>query len=128
MKGSQILCTFTFLSMGWESQTAVLEHFEVQATLVISTPDNSILPLISKCHESPNFFLYIVIAFRLWISQSMDNWKLWISHSGFSVPNCKLYMFILLLISKCKLSVTQNVMWQFEDYLFVKYTVGKIQN
>ena len=28
----------------------------IQATLVISTPDNSILPLISKWNESPNFF------------------------------------------------------------------------
>ena len=100
----------------------------IQATLVISTPDNSILSLISKWNESPNFFLYIGIAFRLWISQSMDNLKLWISQSGFSVPNCKLCMFILLLISKCKLSVTQNVMWHFEDYLFVKYSVGKVQN
>ena len=77
-------------------------HFlHIQATLVISTPDNSIPSLISKWNESPNFFLYIVIAFRLWISQSMDNLKLWISQSGFSVPNCKLRMFILLLISKC---------------------------
>ena len=58
----------------------------------------------------------------------MDNLKLWISQSKFSVPNCKLCMFILLLISKCKLSVTQNIMWHFEDYLFVKQIVGKVQN
>ena len=25
---------------------------------------------------------------------------------------------------KCKLLVTQNVMWHFEDYLFLKYIVG----
>ena len=55
----------------------------IKATLVSSTPDNSILSLISKRNESPNVFLYIVIAFRLWISQSMDNLNLWISQSGF---------------------------------------------
>ena len=80
----------------------------IQATLVISTPDNSILSLIPKWNKSPNIFLYIVIAFQLWISQSMDNLKLWISESGFSVPNCKLSMFILLLISKCKLLNCQS--------------------
>ena len=45
----------------------------------------------------------------------MDNLKLWISQSGFSVPNYKICMFILLLILK-KMSVTQFAMWRFEDY------------
>ena len=103
-------------------------NYVCKTTLVISTPANSILSLISKGNESPNFFLYTVIAFRLLISQSMDNLKLWISQSGFSVPNCKLCMFLILLISKCKLSVTQNIMWHLEDYLFVKCILGKVQN
>ena len=56
---------------------------KVQATLVISTPDKSILPLISKWNLRTNNFLYSVIVFQLWKSQSMDNLKLWISQVDF---------------------------------------------
>ena len=75
---------------------------KIRVTFVISTPDNSILSLISKWNLSPKFVFYTVITFQFWISQSMDNLKLWISQSGFSVPNCNLHMFYYCLSQSVK--------------------------
>ena len=86
--------------------------------------DNSILSLISKWHESPNFFLNIVIAFRLSISQSMNNLKLWISQSGFSVPN---YVYTTAYLKVQFVSHTEcNV--ALLRFFFVKFILGKVQN
>ena len=81
----------------------------IQATLVISIPGKSILLLISKRNLSPNNFVYTVIVFQLGISQSMDNLKLWISPSGFSVPNCNFHMFQYCLFQSviCRIQETQ---------------------
>ena len=51
--------------------------------------------LISRYYRlSHNIFLYIVIVFQLWISQSMDNSKLWISENGFLVSYCDFLRFL----------------------------------
>ena len=44
----------------------------MQATLVISTPDKSILPLILKWNLSPNIFRYTVIVFQFGLSQFLS--------------------------------------------------------
>ena len=51
----------------------------------------------------------------------MDNLKLWISQSGFSVSNCKLCMFILLLISKCKVCIVNSLKHIFAN-VFIFFT------
>ena len=84
-KGSGELKTHS----SWSEQASYLGkpcHYRIQATLVISTPDKWILLLISKWNLRPNIFLYTFIVFQLWISQSMNNSKLWISQSGFTAP------------------------------------------
>ena len=92
----------------WKIVGLIQEILPVHVTLVISTP-KSILPLISKWNLSPNNFLYTVTVFQPWISQSMDNLKLWISESGFSVPNCNFHMFQYCLSQSviCRIQETQ---------------------
>ena len=38
------------------------------------------------------------------------------------------YVYFTTAYLKGDLSVTQNVMWELRNYLFVKYIVGNVQN
>ena len=97
---------------------------KVQATLVISTPDNSIPSLISKWNESPIFFSIKSLHFgsgylKVWITWNYGYLKVDFQSQIAS------YVCLYYCLSQSVNCQSQNVMWHFEDYLFAKYIVGK---
>ena len=76
------------------------ENIHVESTLVISSPDISILPLNTKCNVCPDIFLYLVIVYlKLRITRNYGFFR-----SQFSTFTC---FNTALNISKCGLLIAR---------------------